>query len=52
MLEQLYCRGAFGRVALEALLQEVDALVTELVPRGELRRVALGDVVHDSPFVV
>lgn len=52
MLEQLDGAGALVGVAVEALHQEVDALLAELVAPGELRRVALRDVVHDRPLVV
>tara|TARA_R110002003_G_scaffold106_17_gene8859 strand:+ start:1742 stop:2167 length:426 start_codon:yes stop_codon:yes gene_type:complete len=52
VLEQFDGGGALGGVALEALFQKVDALVAELLAAGQLGRVALGNVVHDGPFVV
>lgn len=52
VLEQLDGGGALVGIAIEAFDEEVDALLAELVAGGELRRVALRDVVHDGPFVV
>ena len=52
MLQQLHGAGAVPGVAHKAARQEIDALGTELVGAGELRRVALRDVVHDGPLVV
>lgn len=52
MLEQLDGGVALLGVAGEAAQEEVEALGAELVGRGKLRRVALGDVVHDGPLVV
>ena len=51
-LQQLRRTGPSLRIALEASLQEIDALLTQLLSAGQLRRVALGDVVHDGPFIV
>ena len=51
-LQQLGRTRPSLRIALEASLQEVDALLTQLLSAGQLRRVALGDVVHDGPFIV
>lgn len=52
VLEQFHGAGALVRIAVEALHQEIDALLAELVACRELRRVALSNVVHDGPFVV
>jgi hypothetical protein len=52
VLEEFDSADALSGIALEAFLQEVDTGLAELVARGELRWVALGDVVHDGPFVV
>jgi hypothetical protein len=52
MLEQFNGAGTLVRVTIEALHQEVNALLTKLVLGGELWRVTLSNVVHDSPLVV
>lgn len=52
MLQQLNRRRPLLRVAHEAPPQKVNPLRAELVRRRELRRVSLGDVVHDGPLVV
>lgn len=52
MLEEFDGADALGGIALEAFLEEVDAGLAQLVARGELRWVALRDVVHYGPFVV
>lgn len=52
MLEQFDRTSTFVRIALEAFLQKVDALLAQLIPCGQLRRIALSNVVHDSPLVV
>lgn len=51
-LQQLGSTGSSLWVALEASLQELYALLTQLLSAWQLRWVALGDVVHDGPFVV
>lgn len=51
-LQQLRRARPALRIPLEAAPQEVDALGAQLVLARQLRRVALGDVVHDGPFVV
>ena len=51
-LQQLRRTGSSFRVALEASLEEFYALLTQLLSTGQLRRVALGNIVHDGPFIV
>ena len=51
-LQQLRRTGSSFRIALEASLEEFYALLTQLLSTGQLRRVALGDIVHDGPFIV
>jgi hypothetical protein len=52
VLQQLRRRRSFLGIANEAFLQKVDARWAELVGARELWRVALCNVVHDSPLVV
>ncbi len=52
MLQQLDRRIALLGVTHKAPLEEINALRAELVGRRQLRRVALGNVVHDGPLVV
>ena len=52
MLQQLHSRRSLVRIAVEALLEEVDTGVAELIFRWQLWWVTLGDVVHDCPLVV
>jgi hypothetical protein len=52
VLEELNGTGSLGGIALERLLEEVDALVAELIFGWELWWVALGNVVHDGPLVI
>ena len=51
-LQQLGSTGSSLRVALEASLQEIYALLTQLLSAWQLRWVALGDIVHNGPLVV
>ena len=51
-LQQLGRTGPPLRIALETSLQKFDALLTQLLSAGQLRRVALGDVVHNGPLIV
>ena len=51
-LQQLRRTGPPLRIALEASLQELYALLTQLLSTRQLRRVALGDIVHDGPLIV
>lgn len=52
MLQQLEGCCSLSRIAHEAALEEVDTVWAELIWSGELWWVALGDVVHNSPFIV
>lgn len=40
------------RIALKAPFQKLEALLAQLLSTGQLRRIALRNVVHDSPLVV
>jgi hypothetical protein len=52
VLQQLNGRYASRGIALKALDQKVNTRLAELLRRRELRRIPLGDVVHDGPLVV
>lgn len=52
MLQQFRRSRTSHRIPLEALFQKVDPALTQLVPRWELRLIALRNIVHDGPFVV
>jgi len=51
-LQQLGRARPPPRILLETPPQEVNTLGTELVSAGQLRRVALRNIVHDRPLVV
>lgn len=51
-LQQLGSTRSSLRVALEASPEKLYALLTQLLSAGQLRWVALGNVVHDGPLVV
>jgi hypothetical protein len=52
MLQQLHRTRSFTRIPLEALLQKVNARITQLLLGRQLRRIALSNMVHDRPLVV
>lgn len=52
MLQQVHSRRALGGIPDETASQEIDTLRAELILAGQLRRVALGNVIHDGPLVV
>ena len=51
-LQQFRGTGSLLGIAVKAPLQELNPLAAQLVFVRQLRRVALGDVVHDGPFIV
>lgn len=51
-LQQLRRAGSSFRIAFEASPQEIYALLTQLLSAGQLRRVALSNIVHDGPFII
>lgn len=51
-MQQLGSTCSSLRITLEASLQELYALLTQLLSARQLRWVALGDIVHDGPLVV
>ncbi len=51
-LQQLDRTRPHPRIALKAPFQKVNPLLAQLLPAGQLRRIALRNVVHDGPLVV
>lgn len=52
MLQQLHRRRPLSRIPQKAPIQEINPPRTKLIRIRQLRRIALGDVKHDSPLVI